>query len=377
MSSFEMVPHPRPNILDLYAERGAIQLFPVYQRISGVWDRRKRRLLIDSIVNGVDLPKIYFHELNPPRHDEQGVIQRYAVVDGKQRLESIFEFLEGNLSLPDDFRLFEDASVDAAGLDYEALGRRYPRLRARFDTTDLPIVVVRTDDTELIEELFSRLNEAVVLTAPEYRNTLGGPLPRLFRELATHPFFVESLPFETGRHRYLDLAAKFVYLVRENDFQSTKKQQLDRLVRSFREGANRRESWAEASEVVALGESVDAVLERMHCFFRTPDQLLGGIGWVTLFFHLFRIEADQVPGFTRELIEDFVDDVTTARAKTRRITQGLDAGQLTEREQRLAHFDSHRQSPNDGSALRTRYDLMRLDIAEQCNITLPSSTTPA
>ena len=205
----------------------------------------------------------------------------------------------------------------------------------------------------------------MALTAPEYRNTLGGPLPRLFRELATHPFFVESLPFDTGRHKYLDLAAKFMYLVREEAFQSTKKQQLDRLVRSFREGANGGEPWADPSQVLALKESVGILLTRMHGFFQAPDHLLSGIGWVTLFFHAFRLGADQVPGFTRHIVNDFVDDVTMTRRKTRRITQGLDSGQLTEREQRLARFDSLRQSPNDGSALRDRYDLMRLDIEER------------
>ena len=373
MSSFEMTPHPRPNILDIYAERNSIQLFPVYQRISGVWDHRKRRLLIDSIVNGVDLPKIYFHELNPPRRNEKGEVQRYAVVDGKQRLESIFEFVEGKLSLPEDFRLFEDATVHAGNLKYDEIARQFPRLRARFDTTDLPIVVVRTDDTELIEELFSRLNEAVVLTAPEYRNTLGGPLPRLFRELATHPFFVECLPFDTGRHKYLDLAAKFVYIVQEGGFQGTKKQQLDRLVRLYREGQNKREPWAEAERVRELGDAVRALLNRMYEFFAPGDRLLGGVGWVTLFFHLFRLRGDMVPGLDREMLSDFVDNVTRARAKTRRITQGLAVGQLTGAEQRLAHFDSHRQSPNDGSALRTRYELMRLEIRERYGIVLPDA----
>lgn len=373
MSSFEMAPHPRPNILNVYAERQSIRLFPVYQRISGVWDLRKRRLLIDSIVNGVDLPKIYFHELNPPRQDEHGVIQRYAVVDGKQRLESIFDFLGGRLSLPEDFRLFEAPSVEAGGLNYEQLAQRFPRLRARFDATVLPIVVVRTGDTDLIEELFSRLNEAVPLTAPEYRNTLGGPLPRLFRELVTHQFFVEALPFETGRHKYLDLAAKFVLLVLANDFQGTKKAQLDRLVRSYRERANRKDPRVERSEILELRESVETILGRMHGFFERSDPLLSGIGWVTLYFHVFRLGADNSPGISRDVFARFVQEVSMVRKKTRKFAQGINSDQLTEGEQRLAQFDSLRQSLNDGPALRRRYELMRLHVKERSKVVLPSS----
>ena len=363
MSSFQMAPHPRANILDIYADRRSIHLFPVYQRISGVWDIRKRRLLIDSIVNGVDLPKIYFHELDPPSFDSRGNILRHAVVDGKQRLESIFEFLEGGLTLPDAFRLFEDPTVNAGGLDYDSLGRLYPRLRSRFDKTELPIIVVKTADIELIEELFSRLNEAVVLTAPEYRNTLGGPLPRMFREMSAHAFFVESLPFETGRHRYLDLAAKFAYILQENTFQSTKKLILDRFVREYPLSSDR---------ASALRIEVEDILTEMHTFFDQEDSLLNGIGWVTLFFHVFRLGGQDSVGFSRQTVQEFVEAVGVARRKIRRISRGEYQGALTEREQLLAQFDSLRQSLNDGSALRERYELMRRDISEQRDILLPN-----
>ena len=371
MVRFQMVPHPRPNILELYAERESIQMLPPYQRISGVWNDRKRRLLIDSIVNGVDLPKIYFHELNPPVRDERGRTQRYAVVDGKQRLDSIFDFLCGSLALPDDFQFFEDARVDARGLHYDGLAQRHPRLRARFDGTDLPIVVVRTDDIDFIEELFSRLNEAVALTAPEYRNTLGGPLPRMFRALSTHALFVESLPFPTDRHRYLDLAAKFTHLAREDEFQSTKKLTLDGLVRTFKDAAQAGEPWADQNGVAALQDSVEEILAQMHCFFLKPDELLEGIGWVTLLFHVFRRSGHRADGFSREIIEEFRGDVTSARRKARDITRGLVGGTMTDREQLLAQFDSLRQSPNDGSALRRRYELLRRDFMERHGVELP------
>lgn len=362
MSSFLMEQHPRSSILEIYSNRDSIQLFPVYQRISGVWDIRKRRLLIDSIVNGVDLPKIYFHELNPPIFDNSGNAFRYAVVDGKQRLESIFEFLEGRLRLPSTFRLFEDLRVNGGGLDYDGLGREYPRLRSRFDNTKLPIVVVKTDDTELIEELFSRLNEAAVLTAPEYRNTLGGPLPRMFREMSTHPFFVESLPFETERHKYLDLAAKFAYLCQEKAFQSTKKVMLDRFVREYPRSPE---------DASMLRKEVEGILAEMHIFFEQKDKLLDSIGWVTLLFHVFRLQGQHSIGFSRQAIQEFVGAVAATRRKIRQISQGEYQGSLTDREQMLAQFDSSRQSLNDGTALRERYQLMRRDIDEQRGIVLP------
>ena len=371
MYRFEMVQHPRPNILQVYVEREKLNLQPPYQRVSDVWDERKRRLLIDSIVNGVDLPKIYFHELSPPQRDEQGRIQNYAVVDGKQRLETIFSFLDGELALPEDFRLFEDESITAGGFRYDDLARRRPRLRALFDRTDLPIVVVRTSELEFIEELFTRLNEAVALNAPEYRNALGGPLPRMFRELIHHAFFVESLPFESGRHKHLDLAAKFTHLINEGTIQSTKKGDLDRLVVRFRQSVSSSDPWLVPNDVVRLKRSVDAILTEMHGFFAARDRLLSRIGWVTLLFHLFRLEGHEVPRFSKRIIEDFYDGVILVRKKAREISAGHVSGTLNDREQLLAQFDSLRQSPNDASALRRRYELMRRDLGKEQGVEIP------
>ena len=63
-------------------------------------------------------------------------------------------------------------------MTYSDLGFKYPLLKARFDATSLSVISVRTEDIELIEDMFSRLNEAVPLNAPEKRNAFGGPLPK-------------------------------------------------------------------------------------------------------------------------------------------------------------------------------------------------------
>src|SRR6202000_2718752 len=95
----------RNRVLDLSSIRARIDLSPPYQRQSDVWQREKQQLFIDSILNGFDIPKLYFH-------DVQAKGFRYAVVDGKQRLGAIWSFLDDKLPLSDDFELFEDESVE-------------------------------------------------------------------------------------------------------------------------------------------------------------------------------------------------------------------------------------------------------------------------
>ena len=62
---FSLGKYPQSSSLIVYSEREAIQLDPEYQRISGIWTPEKRQLLIDSIINGFDLPKLHFDESYP------------------------------------------------------------------------------------------------------------------------------------------------------------------------------------------------------------------------------------------------------------------------------------------------------------------------
>ena len=49
------------TIRDLWRDQGLINLSPEYQRNQGVWNDEKKALLIDSVLNGFDIPKLYLH----------------------------------------------------------------------------------------------------------------------------------------------------------------------------------------------------------------------------------------------------------------------------------------------------------------------------
>ena len=63
MSYIETFPVQHSTILSTYSERDEIIVNPEYQRKGGVWTTEKKQLLIDSILNKYDIPKIYFHQL--------------------------------------------------------------------------------------------------------------------------------------------------------------------------------------------------------------------------------------------------------------------------------------------------------------------------
>ena len=89
------------------------------------------------------------------------------MIDGKQRLIALWEFVSNNLPLPSDFVYFDDETYQAAGLTYDKLLNSYPVLRARFDEFEAPVILVQAERDELIEQLFWRLNIQIPLSAPE------------------------------------------------------------------------------------------------------------------------------------------------------------------------------------------------------------------
>src|SRR5258708_38841593 len=74
--------------------------FPEYQREKSLWSPEKKSLLIDTILEDIDIPKLYFNR-TPDGN--------YEVVDGQQRLWTIWEFFAGEF--PNKTRKFSELSA--------------------------------------------------------------------------------------------------------------------------------------------------------------------------------------------------------------------------------------------------------------------------
>jgi hypothetical protein len=365
-----MYPLRANNVLEIYQQRELINLKPPYQRLS-VWNEKQQQLFIDSVINRVDIPKLYFHELLPSQRT--GSKFKYGVIDGKQRLLALWKFIDNDLPLASDFVFFEDEKVKAGGATYSQLLEKFPVLRARFDGFDVPVMLVQAEDEEFIEDLFARLNIAVPLSAPEYRNALGGPLPLLIRTIAwSTSFFTERVDIRNNRYQHLDLAARFLYLTRSPGFNSTKKATLHNWVVQYRRAREKGGTIATRSALAELENETRQLLDDMSGFFTSKDRLLRGQGRIKLYFHVFRIHRQlgaAVP-ISREHLERFDADVTAARLKSQRMAAG--SGEvLSAGEQVLVNFDREKQSSDDGGALERQYGYLREYFQKRFGIGLP------
>ena len=369
MQRFSMYPLRANRIKDLDEQRGVTNLEPPYQRLS-VWDTDKQRRFIDSIVNDVDIPKLYFRE-HIAQSGPAGQF-RYSVIDGKQRLLAIWRFMDNDIRLPDDFVCFNNGDYKAAGLNYDQLLDKYPILRTRFDLYRVPIILVQSDTDELIEHLFGRLNVQVPLTAPEFRNVLGGPMPLLIRKIGLQPFFTQAVRVANNRFRHYDLAAKMLYITHRDGFISTKKRDLDNFVLSIKAMQETEESGALVELLGAMESRTTDQLREATSFFGSNSALLRSVGRITLYFHTFRICAKSGMKMPLEIqmLEQFNIDVTRSRQKSQRMSQGA-SETLSPAEHELVRFDQEKQSVNDGSALERQYGYLRSYMINRYHVELP------
>jgi len=345
------------TIMLLYSDKDEILLSPTYQRMGGVWTLEKRRLLIDSILNDYDIPKIYFHSYSNDRISKTGF--RYAVIDGRQRLETIWSFLDNEFTLASDFEYQRDPSINLAGLSYDDIAKTYPKIRIKFDSFILPVVTVSIegDEIDLIEDMFSRLNEAVPLNAAEKRNAFGGDMVTAINNVSAHAFFRRCVKFPNTRFQHKEVAARF--LLAEESLKThgriidTKKVYLDKMAMQYKRGQK---------EIVdELEARVSSVLDDMLAAFSNRDELLMAQGAMVLYYLLFRSAAEngELNKITRRHLLDFRNDISENRelAETEYAASSFE----------LLEFDRlNQQGTNDASSIKERYAILAryLDLKE-------------
>lgn len=174
----------------IYKRRNRYDI-PDWQR-GKVWTNDRKKLLIDSILRGWKLPKLYFAKTSDTPDE-------FDVVDGQQRLMAIFDFFEGTLSLS------EESAALFGGWTYEELPAS---VTDRFDDFEIEYDEITEGTDEELQLFFQRLQEGMNLTSAERLNSVSGNLTKFCRSLAKHPFFRDKVSIRDTRMAYFDIASK-------------------------------------------------------------------------------------------------------------------------------------------------------------------------
>lgn len=165
---------------------------PQYQR-GEVWNLAQRQLLIDSIINKFDIPKIYLRSRTSAEF-------AYEVADGQQRLLAVWKFFEDGYSLG-------EVRAPNSGVSGKRFSQLPPALKKQILDFEMTVSVVSDATNEDIRELFARLQKGVRLNPAELRNSTPSMLGDVVRAMAeTHDFF-RTTPRPNRRFEHDNLVA--------------------------------------------------------------------------------------------------------------------------------------------------------------------------
>ena len=165
------------SIYSVKFRRPKLNLHPQYQR-GPTWSLGQRQRFIDSLLSDFDIPKFYLRKCDGSESEYE-----WEVVDGQQRLTSIWKFLD------DEFPLMIDSDKVAG---HEVAGKFFNDLpdvvQDKLQSYGLTVVELEADNQE-IEEMFLRLQDGDPLNSAEKRNAIFGSMRDFVHQtVSSHKF---------------------------------------------------------------------------------------------------------------------------------------------------------------------------------------------
>lgn len=212
------------SIQKLYDLKDKINEQPLYQR-GEVWKDPKKRMLIDSILRGIDIPKIYLRKLNNSAYE-------YEVADGQQRIHALYKFIEGELTLEkktiNGLDLSKIKNQKVGGLNLK--DKDFPRSFVKFFLNyKLTIAIVEKATGSEIRTLFGRLQLGETLTPAEKRNAIISLIGTQIDNLANNHKFWENSRILVNRYKHQDYLAHVFALIEYNNSEDLKADLLQKL----------------------------------------------------------------------------------------------------------------------------------------------------
>ena len=192
-------------------EHEEIDLAPDFQRQAGIWNDERKSRLIESLLLRIPLPVFYVAA------DES---EKWSVVDGIQRMKTIYDYVTGKFPLK---RL--EYLTKLNGCTHDELRRP---LQRRISETQLIVNVIESGTSpDVLFNVFRRINTGgMTLNGQEIRHALNpGPVRDYLKELAESDEFKKATDGSINPKRMADreCALRFLafYITPWEDYSSS------------------------------------------------------------------------------------------------------------------------------------------------------------
>jgi len=314
-------------LFTLSKKRNKINTNPDYQRPS-VWTKAQKQMLIDSILRDYDIPKIYLHKTSDDMFD---------VIDGQQRIRTIWSFYDDEFALPKDAEPINGFIV--ANKKYSELDIDISTI---IDSYNLDFVILDNEEEDEIREMFLRLQNGTTLKAQEKRNAMPGQMRDFIKKVSEHEFF-KKVSFNNSRFTYDLIAAQITLFSIKKKICNIKDKDLNAM---YEDNRNFNENSIEAKNVFK-------VLDYMNTMFPSKCPELKRYNVISL----FALIMDMMPNYDiRNREKDIAD--WFIHFETTRI---LEEGKVPEEQDPIMvlYHEKVSHSTDTLDSLKFRHDILK------------------
>ncbi|NRB18034.1 MAG: DUF262 domain-containing protein [Rhodobacteraceae bacterium] len=309
---------------------------PDYQRKS-IWSDEKKSFLIDSIIKNFPIPPIFLHQ----KIDNSSGATKYDVIDGKQRLSAIIDFLENKISISD-----EEEGSSLSGLYFRDLDvPEYAEYKKRIWRYTLSIEYIDTGDKAVIDSIFDRLNRnGEPLTGQELRNAnyYQTPLLKSVGEAVKNDFWGLRLKVvDKSRMEDIEFISELYFLISEESELTASMSKTDELYAKY---AVKTE--ADIAEINKKFVEITNFLSDLNLDYM--EYRFGGVSHLYGLFAFAKhcvdegIEGDSISGdlrnFYRELRDQTFEDENIKKYKESMSSRTKDASSRRKRKAALINY---------------------------------------
>ena len=186
-------------------------------------DNRQRRLLIDSILRGIDIPKIYL--------EKSSERLEWDIIDGHQRIDTINAFLNNEFGF--DAREFVNQKIE---LDFKLFKDMSQQKKEDIEKYLFTIVEVKAINEEELRLLFERLNLGTPLNSGERLNAIKSGLGEFIKFKMKPTPFISNIGVTEKRFAKEQVCAQICnnsrFFNNTNEFRDSKYEDLENLFRT-------------------------------------------------------------------------------------------------------------------------------------------------
>lgn len=193
------------NLKSMHDSKETLNFDHPIQRQSAQWTNLQQSLLVHSILANYPVPAVYVEKTDSAETDDKGkAIYKYSVLDGKQRMTTVFSFINGEYALDE-----ETPAAEIEGETYELAGKTFEELdedvRQELLRFKFSIFAFEDATDDEIEEIFFRLNNSTPLSKPQKaRPLMGTENARFINSILTGSLFTEKCNFSKLQLRKSD-----------------------------------------------------------------------------------------------------------------------------------------------------------------------------